>query len=120
MSHMNPKEDEATLSSVVKRMAKPRLASSVREGIGKNSCGGHPKFRIGVLLRNRNTKEDGLVTRVYQLVGRAETMYEVAVPVLRDAWASGHYVSDWAESTLELSDNAILKSLEKTLRLVAQ
>jgi hypothetical protein len=98
-------------------MAKPRLAASVRESIGKDSHGCRAKFCIGVLLHNRNTKEDGLVTRVYQPAERGETMYEVAVPVPSNTWAGGHYVSDWTESVLKLSDNAILKSDRSRLRL---
>jgi hypothetical protein len=117
MNYGNMKEhlDEATLSSVWKEMAKPRLAASVRKSIGKTFMATHAKFRIGVLLQNRNTKEDGLVTRVYQLAECGVTMYEVAVPVPPDTWAGGHYVSDWAESTLKLSDNAILMRCDKSL-----
>ncbi len=68
----------------------------------------HAKFRTGVLLHNRNTREDGLVTMVYESEQSGETMYQVAVPIRRDTWAGPHYVSDWAESTLEISDNAAL------------
>jgi hypothetical protein len=75
---------------------------------------GHAKFHIGVLLHNRSTKEDGLAIRMYQPAERGETMYEVAVPVLLDTWAGRHYVSDWAESTLELSDNVVLKSSDNS------
>jgi hypothetical protein len=94
-------------------MAKPRLAASVREGIGKNPMTA-PKFRRGELLHNRNTDEDGLVKRVYQ-VGEI-FMYEVAVPVIRDSWAGSHYVSDWAEGALELSRNVKLNSSGKPPR----
>jgi hypothetical protein len=112
MSYKNTKEhrDEATLSSVMKEMAKPRLAASVRERIAKTSYDFHAKFDIGVLLHNRNTREDGLVTRVYQPADCGKIMYEVAVPILPDSWAGWHYVSDWAESNLEFSGNTILKS----------
>jgi hypothetical protein len=112
MSYKNTKEhrDEATLSSVMKEMAKPRLAVSVRKGIAETSYDCQAKFHIGVLLHNRNTKEDGLVTRVYQPADCGKIMYEVAVPILPGTWAGRHYVSDWAESVLEFSDNAILKS----------
>ncbi len=70
----------------------------------------HAKFCTGVLLRNRNTKEDGLVTKVYESVDRGETMYQVAVPIQPDTWAGRHLVSDWAENALELSNNAFLKT----------
>jgi hypothetical protein len=119
MAYTSTKEhlDEATLSSVRKEMAEPRLAASVRESIGKDSDACRAKFRIGVLLHNRNTKEDGLVTRVYQPAECGETMYEVAVPVPSNTWAGGHYVSDWTESVLKLSDNASLKPDKSPLRL---
>jgi hypothetical protein len=115
MGYGNKKEHlrEATLSIVAKEMAKPGLAASVRESIGKDSHTCHAKFRIGVLLHNRNTKEDGLVTRVYQLEACGEILYEVAVPILPGTWAGRHFVSDWAERTLELSNNAALKSSGK-------
>jgi hypothetical protein len=66
------------------------------------------KFREGALLHNPETKEDGLVSRVYQSGG--QTIYEVWVPVESDTWAVGHYISDWAESQLELSNSVNLKS----------
>jgi hypothetical protein len=68
------------------------------------------KFCTGVLLHNRNTKEDGLVTKVYQNTERGETMYQVAVSIGQDTGEGRHLVSDWAESVLEpseTSDNAI-------------
>ena len=75
------------------------------------------KFCAGILLHNRNTKEDGLVTRVYQSAELGETMYQVAVSIRPDTWAGRHLVSDWAESTLELSDNAILKASASPIEL---
>jgi len=68
------------------------------------------KFSIGVLRRNRNTKEDGLVKRVYQVGG--SVMYEVSVPATPDTY----YTSDWAESALQLSTNMTLKSRNKPPR----
>jgi hypothetical protein len=103
---------ETTLSSVMKEMAKPRLAASVREGIGKTPTT-RGRFGLGALLYNRNTKEDGLVTSAYQHGAGGDVMYEVAVPILLNIWACGHYVSDWSESTLDLSDNVTLKSADK-------
>jgi hypothetical protein len=76
----------------------------------------HAKFCTGLLLRNRNTKEDGLVTRVYQNTERGETMYQVAVPIGRDTWAGRHLVSDWAENALELSNNALLRASDNPPR----
>ena len=75
------------------------------------------KFCAGILLHNRNTKEDGLVTRVYQSAELGETMYQVAVSIRPDTWAGRHLVPDWAESTLELSDNAILKASASPIEL---
>jgi hypothetical protein len=70
------------------------------------------KFDIGVQVHNRNTKEDGVIRRVYQ-ADSGETMYEVAVPSGPLTWEGIHYVSDWAESNLKLSDNATLKTVDK-------
>jgi hypothetical protein len=106
--------DEKALSSVEKGMSEPRLAASIREGIEKNPMTADAKFRKGELLHNHNTNEDGLVKRVYQFGD--VFMYEVAVPVIRDSWANSFYISDWAESTLELSRNTHLKSSGKPPR----
>jgi hypothetical protein len=102
------------MSTAKKEMSKPRLAASVREGVGKSPMTAEAKFRKGELLHNCNTNEDGLVTRVYDF--EAAITYEVAVPVLRDTWAGSHYVSDWDESVLELSRNTHLKSSDKPPR----
>jgi hypothetical protein len=114
MGNRNDKDlDKATLDSVMKEMSKPRLAASVREGIGETETT-HGKFPLGALLHNRNTKEDGLVTRAYQLgVGGEDIMYEVRVPIRLNTWADGHCAFDWTEGTLELSDNVTLKSADK-------
>ena len=93
--------DDATLSAVTKEMAKPRLAASVRRIIEK-TMNAHAKFNIGVLLHNRNTNEDGLVRRVYEVGGAV--MYEVSIP----ATLFTHNTSDWGESPLELSSNKLL------------
>jgi hypothetical protein len=116
MGHNNNKEQgKATLDSVMKEMSKPRLATSVREGIGKTATT-RGKFPVGALLHNRNTKEDGLVRSVYQLGGdSADIMYEVAVPIRLNTWVYGHYVSDWVQGALGLSDNATLKFSDKPL-----
>jgi hypothetical protein len=53
-----------------------------------------PKFRIGQILLNRNTREKGTVRRVYDLKGI--TMYEVTIPA-----QLGSNISDWAEDVLE-------------------
>jgi hypothetical protein len=66
------------------------------------------KFQLGELVYNRNTMEDGSVTRVYETNG--STMLEVGVPKLGDSWFAGCYLSDWAEDVLQLSNNGPLKS----------
>jgi hypothetical protein len=57
---------------------------------------------------NRDTKEDGAVSRVYET--NDSSMYEVAVPKHSDSWVVGFYLSVWAEDVLELSNNIDLKS----------
>jgi hypothetical protein len=64
------------------------------------TMGVQAKFSIGVLVHNRNTNEDGLVKRVYEVGGAV--MYEVSVPATTRPI---HYTSDWEESFLELSSN---------------
>jgi hypothetical protein len=95
--------DDATLSAVKEEMAKPRLAASVRRSIGK-AMDAQAKFNIGVLLHNRNTNEDGLVKRVYEVGGAV--MYEVLIP----ATPLTYNISDWGESPVELSNNKLLMS----------
>jgi hypothetical protein len=99
---------QTTLAEVKEEMAQPRRAASVRKNMEIFMI---EKFREGALLHNPKTKEDGLVSRVYQLDG--QTMYEVWVPVRPDTWLSGHYVSDWNEIKLELSDNVTLKASDQ-------
>jgi len=60
-------------------------------------------FQLGDLVYNRNTKEDGAIRRAYETNGAA--MYEVAVPQLRDSWAGGYHISDWAEDVLRFSSS---------------
>jgi len=112
MSDRSQKRVMATLKSVLKEMAKPRLTASVRKYWRENSMSIQARFRLGALLHNRNTKEDGVVTRVYQLFEGGETMYQVLVPAKHDSWVRS-WVSDWAEINLELSDNAALNSARK-------
>jgi hypothetical protein len=97
-----------TLAEVRKEMAQPRRAASVRNYMEFLMI---EKFGKGTFLHNPDTKEDGLVSRVYQTNGR--TMYEVWVPAKPDTWLGGHYVSDWAEIKLELSDNVKLKASDQ-------
>jgi len=65
---------------------------------------------------NRDTREDGLIRRAYEKNGA--TMYEVAVPLMKDSWGRGYCISDWGENVLQLSSNELLKSspLEGGLR----
>jgi hypothetical protein len=50
--------DDVTLSAVTKEMAKPRLAASVRKGIGKTPMNAQAKFSIGA-LPNKNGRPAG-------------------------------------------------------------
>jgi hypothetical protein len=59
-----------------------------------------PKFSIGQILFNGNTKEIGTVGRVYESNGI--TMYEVRIPVDPQWHSAGCHVSDWAEDVLEI------------------
>jgi hypothetical protein len=94
-----------TLSSVKKEMTKPRLAASVRDHIAKPMAAS-AKFNIGVKVYNRNTKEDGFVSRVYHQADSGEIMYEVQLTAGPKALAGVHYLSDWNESNLERFDSA--------------
>jgi hypothetical protein len=66
------------------------------------------KFQVRNLVYNRATKEDGAVRRMYEANG--VSMYELAVPKHGDSWASGRYISDWAEDVLQPFINLHLKS----------
>jgi hypothetical protein len=58
-----------------------------------------PKFSMDQILFNRNTKEKGMVGRIYELNG--VTMYEVRVRPDFQGFSIGSNVSDWAEDLLE-------------------
>jgi len=90
---MKKRLDDATLSVV-----------TVRRIIGKITMNAHAKFNVGVLLHNRNTNEDGLVKRVYEVGGAV--MYEVSIP----ATPLTYNISDWGESPLEPSSNKPMAS----------
>lgn len=66
------------------------------------------KFYLRNMLFNRNTKEDGVVRCVYEK--NDAVMYEVFVPAKGDSWASGYFISDWAEDVLQPSNNLRLKT----------
>jgi hypothetical protein len=93
---------DATLASVVKEMAKPRLASSARK-VWEGFMTIHSLFRKGDLLHNHATNEDGSVRKVYKKGGLV--MYEVWVPRQANSWKLGHDISNWAEGVLGLSCN---------------
>jgi hypothetical protein len=88
---MKKRLDDATLSVV-----------TVRRIIGKITMNAQAKFNIGVLLHSRNTNEDGLVKRVYEVGGAV--MYEVVIP----ASPLTYNISDWGESPLELSNMPLI------------
>lgn len=66
------------------------------------------KFQLRDLVYNRDTREDGLIRRVYERNGAAT--YEVAVPLMKDSWARGYCISDWSEDVLQLSNNELLEA----------
>ena len=98
--HLN----EVTLASVAAAMAKCRMTASVRKTLGTfaANCLFHPDECV----YNRDTKEHGLVMQAYEKDG--VTMYKVWLPATPNSLRWGHFVSDWAEDVLELSDNVLL------------
>jgi hypothetical protein len=91
------KSQRTILAEVQKEMAQPRMAASVRNNMEIFMI---EKFREGTLLHNPETKEDGLVTRVYQR--DRQTMYEVWVPVKPDTWLSAAYLKGPGGLTVEI------------------
>jgi hypothetical protein len=61
------------------------------------------KFKIGDLLHNRQTNEDGRVTEL------RSGGYEVAIPMDPTSWMLGSSVAEWPESIVEISTNQSLK-----------
>jgi hypothetical protein len=111
VANKNDRDDlhEVTLASVAKEMAKPRVTASVRKTI-RTFAAANGLFRPEECVHNRDTKEDGLVKRVYEKAG--VTMYKVWLPATPGLLRCGHFVSDWAESVLEPSDKALLNSAQ--------
>jgi len=83
-------------------MAGPRMTESVRRILAK-SARANVSFRPNQWVYNRNTKEEGLVRRVYENDGI--TMYRVWLLAGTVSLAWGYVVSDWAEGVLESSKN---------------
>jgi hypothetical protein len=100
--HLN----EVTLASVAAEMAKCRMTASVRKTLGTFAA--NCRFRPDECVYNRDTKEHGLVKQAYEKDG--VTMYKVFLPATPQLLRWGHFVSDWAEDVLELSDNVLLRS----------
>ena len=98
--------DRVTLASVVREMAEPRLAQSVRAHFRRHPVVADPKFCNGNLVHNRITKEDGKVKSSYEENGVRKC--EVLVPVAPNSWEQGTYHSNWEENRLELSSNEFL------------
>jgi hypothetical protein len=99
--------DEATFASVAGEMSQSRMTASVRKTLGTFpavNC----LFRRDECVYNRDTKEHGLVKQVYEKDG--VTMYKVWLPATLELLRWGHFVSDWAEGVLDLSDNVLLRS----------
>jgi hypothetical protein len=88
---------DATLPSVVKGMA---LKATGHYRVAK--------FRAGQWLYNRQTKEDGRISRVF--ADHGIIMYEVWVPKEPNSWKAGYWISRWFELVLKLSGNECLGS----------
>jgi hypothetical protein len=91
---------DATLASVMKDVASN---ASVHYRIAK--------YRVGQLLYNRRTKQDGFITRV--ITEEGVITYEVWVPKDFNSWEAGHWSSRWLERLLKISGNASLGSPAK-------
>jgi hypothetical protein len=96
---------DGIFSAVMKEMAKPRLAASVRDRV--------VKFKVTELLHNRDTDEDGRVIRIN--ANKGVNTYEVWIPKDGDSWKGGYFISHWHESVLLLSRNVRLKASSKKL-----
>jgi hypothetical protein len=105
--HDRKKLDAATLACVASEMAEPRMPASVREALGTPAAATFP-FHLDQGVSNRSTKEYGVVRQVYEKDG--VTMYKVWVPETPNSLRWGHFVSDWAESVLALSDKLTSES----------
>ena|ERR1700722_6469267 len=97
---------DTIFSDVMKEMAKPRLAASVRVRV--------VKFKVTELLHNRDTDEDGRVNCIN--ANNGVITYEVWVPKDGNSWKGGYFISHWRENVLKLSSNARLRSSGKKLR----
>ncbi len=96
---------DAIFAAVMKEMAEPRLAASLRDRV--------VKFKVTDLLHNRDTSEDGRVTGIN--ANNGVITYEVWVPKDVNSWKGGYFISHWRESVLKLSTNARLRSSSKKL-----
>jgi hypothetical protein len=83
---------DATLAGIIKEMSGN---ASVHYRIAK--------FRVGQLLYNPTTQEDGFITHV--LADDGVITYEVWVPKEFNSWKAGHRNSTWPERLSKLSTN---------------
>jgi hypothetical protein len=74
----------------------------------RTAAGANCRFRPEQWVYNRDTKEHGLVRRVYKRDG--VTMYKAWLPATPDLLHWGHFVSDWAEGVLERADDVLRRS----------
>jgi hypothetical protein len=100
--------DDVALGGVAEEMAESRTAAPVRK-TPRTRAAANSQFRVEDSVYNRNTGEHGLVRQVYQMDGI--TMYKVWLAAGPGLLRWGHFVSDWAEGVLELSDNLLLRSV---------
>jgi hypothetical protein len=104
---------DVTLAHIAKEMARPLMTDGVWQILGQ-SAAARCLFHPDDCVYNQNTKEHGLVRRVYEKDG--VTTYEVWLPATPGSLQWGHLVSDWTETVLELSDNLLLRSAPGAIR----
>jgi hypothetical protein len=65
------------------------------------------RFAEGDLVRNKTTKEDGKVVKLFENLGTA--MYTVNVPLNRFGWETGAVIAFWPDMELNATQNEFLK-----------
>jgi len=65
------------------------------------------RFRVGDLIHNRISNEDGRITEI--LTESGDMLYVVAVPLDSTTWTLGARESRWPESEVEPSTNNLLR-----------
>jgi hypothetical protein len=65
------------------------------------------KFRVGDLVRNRQTNEDGKVTACHD-----NGSYDVSISKDQTSWMLGSEGGCWEEANLEISTNEFLRDIQ--------